>query len=51
MVVDETSGIKALSPQSIYRYVLLYIVDNAGRHAIDFGREGLIMNDLSFFHY
>ena len=31
-------------------YVLLYIVDNAGRHDIDFGREGFI-NDLSFFSH
>ena len=44
----DSDDIKALWSQSIYRYVLLYIVDNAGRHDIDFGREGLI-NDLTFF--
>ena len=32
----------------IFRHVLLYIVENA-RHDTEFGREGLIMNDLSFF--
>ena len=31
--------------------VKLYIVDNAGRHGIDFGSEGLVVNDLSFFSY
>ena len=36
----------------IYIYVLLlYIVDNAGTHCIDFGREGITINDLSFFIY
>ena len=34
-----------------YIYVLLHIVDNAGRHYIDFGRAGLIINDLSLFSY
>ena len=48
---NDSGDIKALSPQSIYRYVLLYIVDNAGIHGIDLGREGLILNDLSFFSY
>ena len=30
-------------------YVLLDIVDNAGRPDIDFGREGLLIDDSSFF--
>ena len=30
--------------------MLLYIVDNTGRHDIDSGREGLI-NDLGFLSY
>ena len=29
--------------------MLLHIVDNAEGHDIDFGREGLIIHDLSFF--
>ena len=43
---------KALWSQTIYIYiyVLLCIVDNTGRHDIDFGREGLI-NDLCFFSF
>ena len=39
-----TGDIKALWSQSIYRYVLLlYIVENAGRHYIDFGRKLLVL--------
>ena len=34
-----------------YKYALLHIVDNAGRNATNFGRKGLIINDLSFFRY
>ena len=36
----DSGDITTLWSQSIilYRYVLLYIVDNAGRHDIDFGR-------------
>ena len=41
---------KPLWSQSIYRYVLLYIVDNTGGHDIDYGRKEL-MNYLSFFSY
>ena len=37
-----------ITSPSIYRYVLVYIVDNTGRHDIDFGREGL-SDDSSFF--
>ena len=48
--LEHDSDLKALWSQSIYRYVLLCIVDNAGRHHIEFGREGLI-NDWSFFSY
>ena len=60
----DSGDIKVLWSQSIYRYVIPYIVDNAGRHDvgfagrhdidfagrhdIDFGREELI-NGLSFF--
>ena len=47
----DSGDIKALPSQSIYSYVLLYIVDNAGRRDIDFGREGVIVDDLSFFSY
>ena len=47
----DSGDIKALRSQSIYSYVLLYIVDNAGRRDIDFGREGVIVDDLSFFSY
>ena len=47
----DSGDMKALWSQGIYRYVLLYIVDNAGIHGIDLGREGLILNDLSFFSY
>ena len=46
----DSGDIKVMSSQSIYRYVLLYMVDNAGRHDIDFGREELVC-DLSFFSY
>ena len=46
----DSGDIKALWSRSTYRYVLLlYIVDNARRHYIDFGREGLL-NDLGFFN-
>ena len=38
----DSDGVKALWSQSIYIYILQYIVDNTGRHDIDFGREGLI---------
>ena len=46
----DSGDINALWSQSIHRYVLLYIVDNTGRHYIVFGSEGLI-NSLSFFTY
>ena len=46
----DSGDIKALWSQSIYRHVLLYIVDNVGRHFTDFGSEGLT-NDLIFFSY
>ena len=46
----DSGDIKVMSSQSIYRYVLLYIVDNTGRHGIDFEREGLL-NDLSLFSF
>ena len=42
----DSGNIKALWPQSIYRDVLQYIIDNVGRH----DTEGLF-NDLSFFSY
>ena len=49
-----TRATKKLCGQKAYIYICgtstLYIVDNTGRHDIDFGREGLI-NDLSFFSY
>ena len=43
----ESVDIKALWSQGIYRHLLLYIVDNTGRHDNDFGRDGLI-NYLNF---
>ena len=46
----DSSDIKALWSQNLHRYVLRYIVDNAGRHDIDFGREGLI-TDFTFYSY
>ena len=46
----DSGDINALWSQSIHRYVLLYIVDNTGRHGIDFEREGLL-NDLSLFSF
>ena len=47
----DSGGIKAVCSQIIYMYMYhLSIVDDAGRHDIDFGREGLI-DDLSFFSY
>ena len=42
---------KSLWSPSIYRYVQQHIVDNAGRHDIDFGRESLFINYLSFFSF
>ena len=47
----DSGDVKALWSKRIYRYVLLYVVDNAGRHDIDFGREGLIIDYLSFSSY
>ena len=46
----DSVDVKALWSRTIYRYVLLilYIVDDTGRHDIDFGTEGLI-NYLSIF--
>ena len=46
----DSGDIKTLWSQGIYRHLLLYIVDNTGRHHIDFRGETLI-NDLSFFSY
>lgn len=46
----DSGDTKALSSRSIYRYVLLYIVHNAGRNDVDLGRE-MLFYDLSFFRY
>ena len=47
--LEHDSGyIKTLWSQSVYRYVLQYLVDNARRHDTDFGMEALII-DLNFF--
>ena len=35
---NDSGHIKGLWSQSVYRYVLQYIVDNAGRHDVDFER-------------
>ena len=43
----DSGDLKALWSQSIYRYVLQYIVDNARRHDTDFRRK-LLFNDLSY---
>ena len=37
---NTTLATQKLCGHKAHIYVLLYIVDNAGRHDIDFGREG-----------
>ena len=44
----DSGDTKALWSQSVYRYALLYIVDNTGRHDHDLGSEGLISNNVEF---
>ena len=46
----DSGDIKVVWSQSIYRYVLLHIVDNTGTHHIDLGREGII-DGVTFFSY
>ena len=41
ILTHDSGDINVMWPQSIFRYVLLYIVDNTGRHHDDFVREGL----------